>query len=190
MIAESKKIAAEYLSDPESVDPNLAQTAAAIAAENGDTAFFDALQHLYEAANNPQTQEYALRLLAVFRDPDLQRRSLEYAVSGKVRNQDAIFQLLLPMRDPATRAIAWDFMQQNWDKVQAQITTAMGPYLISGAGTFCSEDKKQEMVDFFAKHPIPASDVSLQRAKDAIDDCIQLRTNQGPKLDQWIAGQR
>jgi aminopeptidase N len=190
VIAESKKIAAEYLSDPESVDPNLAQTAAAIAAENGDTAFFDALQHLYEAANNPQTQEYALRLLAVFRDPDLQRRSLEYAVSGKVRNQDAIFQLLLPMRDPATRAIAWDFMQQNWDKVQAQITTAMGPYLISGAGTFCSEDKKQEMVDFFAKHPIPASDVSLQRAKDAIDDCIQLRTNQGPKLDQWIAGQR
>jgi aminopeptidase N len=189
VIAESRKISEDYLANPGSVDPNLAQTAAAIAAENGDAAFFDQLQHVYETASNPQIQEYALRLLALFRNPDLERRSLEYAVSGKVRNQDAIFQVLLPMRDAETRDIAWDFMRNNWDKVQAQITTSMGAYLVSGAGAFCSQEKKQEAVDFFGAHPVPASGQYLQRAKDAIDDCIELRSTQGPKLEQWIGGQ-
>ena len=189
VIAEAKKVSEDYLSNPGSVDPNLAQTAAAVAAENGDAAFFDQLQHLYETASNPQIKEYALRLLAVFRDPSLEQRSLEFAVSGKVRNQDAIFQLLIPMEQPETREVAWDFMRNNWDKVQAQITTAMGGYLVDGAGTFCSEDKKQEVVDFFSAHKVAASDQSLQRAKDSIDNCIALRTGQGPKLDQWMAGQ-
>jgi aminopeptidase N len=189
IIAESRKISEQYMANPGSVDPNLAQTAAAIAAENGDAAFFDQLQHLYETANNPQIQEYALRLLALFRNPDLERRSLDYALSGKVRNQDTVFQLLLPLRDAETREVAWEYIRKNWDKVQAQTTTAMGGYLVSGAGAFCSEDKKQEAVDFFNAHPVPASRQYLQRAKDAIDDCIELRSNQGPKLQQWIAGQ-
>jgi hypothetical protein len=130
-------------------------------------------------------------MLAMFRNPDLQKRSLEYAISAKVRNQDAIYQLLLPMRDPETRDIAWNFIQQNWDKVQAQVTTAAGGYLVSGAGTFCSEDKEQEAVAFFAAHPVMASDRSLARAKDAVDECVQMRANQGPKLQAWMAvGQR
>jgi aminopeptidase N len=189
VIAESKKLSEDYLANPGSVDPNIAQTAAAIAAENGDAAFFDQLQHVYETVDNPQVKEYALRLLALFRDPELERRELEYAVSGKVRNQDAIFQILLPMRDAETREVAWDFIRNNWDKVQAQITTAMGGYLVSGAGAFCSEDKKQEAIDFFNAHPVPASGQFLQRAKDAIDDCIELRSDQGPKLQQWVGGQ-
>ncbi|HEX3663398.1 MAG TPA: M1 family metallopeptidase [Acidobacteriaceae bacterium] len=189
IIAESKKIAVQYLANPGSVDPNLAQVAAAIAAENGDAAFFDQLQHAFETANNPQIQEYALRLLALFRNPELQKRSLEFAVSGKVRNQDAIFQLLIPMQFPETRAIAWDFMRNNWDQVKAQLTTWMGGYLVGGTGTFCSEEKKQQVVDFFSTHKVAASDVSLQRAKDAIDDCVDLRSTQGPKLAQWASGE-
>jgi aminopeptidase N/puromycin-sensitive aminopeptidase len=86
----------------------------------------DQLQHTFETSDNPQIQEDALHLLAVFRNPELQRRSLEFAVSGKVRKQDAIFQLLIPMQSPQTRGIAWDFIRNNWDKVKAQITTAMG----------------------------------------------------------------
>ena len=189
VIAESKKIAGQYLTNPASVDPNLAQTAAAIAAENGDAAFFNELQHTFETANNPQIQEQALRYLALFNNPDLQRRSLEFAVSGKVRNQDAIFQLLIPMQRPQTRELAWDFIRNNWDKVKAQFTVTMGAYLVEGSGAFCSEEKKQQVLDFFSTHKVAASDVSLQRAKDAIDNCVELRSTQGPKLQQWAGGQ-
>jgi aminopeptidase N/puromycin-sensitive aminopeptidase len=190
VIAEAKQLAASYIQDPASVEPTLAQAAAAVAAANGDDAFFDELQRAYETSGNPQIQEYALHLLAQFRNPELQRRSLEYAVSGKVRNQDAIFQFLLPMYHPETRDIAWDFMRQNWDKVQAQITIAMGSYLIGGTGNFCSEEKRQEVVDFFATHKVAASGHALERAQNAIGDCIELRKDQEPKLAQWIAAQK
>ena len=189
IIAQSKKIAEQYLSNPASVDPNLAQTATALAAENGDAAFFDQLQHAYETVSNPQIQEFALRLLALFQNPALEKRSLEFTVSGKVRNQDAVIQLLIALQRPETREIAWNFIRNNWDKVKAQLTTTMGAYLVGATGAFCSEAKKGQVADFFSTHTVAASSVSLQRAKDSIDDCVQLRSTQGPKLQQWASGQ-
>jgi aminopeptidase N len=188
IIAEARALASLSLSDPGSVEPSLALVATDIAASNGDAALFNELQHTFETATDPQRQEDALHLLARFHDPELQRRSLEYAVSGKVRNQDATFQLMIPMRDPETRDEAWDFIRQNWGKVQAEFTTAMGGYLVGGTGSFCSAEKRGEIDQFFASHLVAASSHSLQRAKDAIDACIELRSNQEPKLAQWIAG--
>jgi aminopeptidase N/puromycin-sensitive aminopeptidase len=69
VIADSRKIAEEYLSKPASVDPNLANAALAVAAANGDAALFDKLQQAYETADNPQLQEEALHLLATFKNP-------------------------------------------------------------------------------------------------------------------------
>ncbi len=190
VISEARELALRYLDNAASVEPSLASVATNIAASNGDAALFDKLQQTYETATDPQIQENALRLLGRFRDPELQRRSLEYAVSGKVRNQDATFQLIRPMRDPETRDEAWDFVRQNWDKVQAEFTTAMGGYLVSGTGAFCSAEKRDEVEQFFASHPVAASSHSLQRAKDDIDACIELRSDQEPKLAQWIAGDK
>ncbi|HEV2277833.1 MAG TPA: M1 family aminopeptidase [Acidobacteriaceae bacterium] len=190
VIAQARTMAAQALKDPGSVDPNMAQTALALAAANGDAAFFDELQHTYETAQNPQKQETALRLLATFRNPELEKRALEYAVSGKVRNQDAAIELMMPLMRPQTRDVAWDFIRNNWDKVQAQLTTSMGAYLVGSTGAFCSEEKKQEVVSFFATHPVAAASRSLIRAQDAIDACVELRKDQGPKLEEWIQQQR
>jgi hypothetical protein len=46
------------------------------------------------------------------------------------------------------------------------------------------------VVSFFSTHKVSASDVALQRAQDAIDACVTLRADQGPKLQQWIAQQK
>jgi aminopeptidase N/puromycin-sensitive aminopeptidase len=189
VVAQAKKLASGYFSNPGSVDPDLAQTAASIAARHGDAAYFDELQHVYETENNPQIKELALGLMSEFRDPALERRSLEYAISGKVRNQDAIFEFMAPMQQRQTREVAWDFIQQNWSQVQGQFTKWMGAYLVGATGSFCSEQKKQEVVSFFAAHPVPASNRALQRAEDSIGDCVQLRTAQEPSLQQWAARQ-
>ena len=44
IISEASRIAAKYIADPSSVDPNLGQTALIIAARNGDAELFDKLQ--------------------------------------------------------------------------------------------------------------------------------------------------
>ena len=77
---------------------HLGQTALAIAARNGDAALFDQLQKVAETSTNPEFQEGALRLLAEFEDPALVQRSLDYAASGKVRNQDAAIQFAIALQ--------------------------------------------------------------------------------------------
>ncbi|HZD47445.1 MAG TPA: M1 family aminopeptidase, partial [Silvibacterium sp.] len=190
VIAQAKELAGRYLNDQSSVDPTLAETAMEIAAINGDSALYDRLQKEAETSTNPELQEGSLRLLAEFKDASLEKRSLDYTVSGQVRNQDSVIELLIMLQGTDTRDLAWNYIQQNWDKVQAQLTTSMGGYLVSGTGSFCSAEKRDEVVSFFATHKVAASERALARAKDQINDCIELRSLQEPNLKAWIATQK
>lgn len=189
VIAKSRGIADRYLANPDSVDANLANAALAVAASNGNAAFFNKLQRAYESADNPQIQEEALHLLATFKNPTLERRALDFAASGQVKNQDSIFLFATGLRLPPTRAVTWQYIQQNWPKVKAQNTAfLMGSYLVGAAGSFCSAEKSAEVQHFFSTHPLPASSRALARATQEIQDCMTLRSQQEGHLKKWIAG--
>ena len=189
VINASKQIAQQYLSNPSSVDATLAQPAMDVAAMHGDAAFFDLLQKTSETANNPEVADGALRALALFQDPALEKRALAYATSGKVRNQDSVIQFVIAMHARKTRDEAWQYIQANWPLVKAQITTAMGGYLVGSTGGFCSAEKSTEVTNFFTTNKVPAAERALKRAQDQIGDCMDLRATQNPKLKDWLATQ-
>jgi aminopeptidase N/puromycin-sensitive aminopeptidase len=189
ILAQARSLAQQYLADPSSVDATLAQPALAIAARNGDQALFDQLQTVYETSKNPEIQETALHLLALFQDPALASRALNYAVSSKVRNQDADSIFNAELGNEVTRDLAWKFIQNNWDKVRAQLTTATGGYLVSATGAFCSAEARDQIKSFFVSHPVPSSDRSLRHAFEHINGCIELRSLEEPSLQQWLAAQ-
>ena len=187
ILAEARAIAEKYLADPASVDATLGQATLSVTVEHGDSALFDKLQQQYETSTNPEIQINSLHLLVQFEDPALLRRALEYAVSGKVKNQDAAVQLAIALQIPASREFAWKFIKENWEKVQAQLTTAMGGYLISSTGGFCSAEAHKDVESFFATHKVPSSDRALKHALERIDGCQELRTLQEPNLAKWLA---
>ena len=188
-IAEARSITAKNLADPDEVDQTLANGALNIAARNGDEALFSQLQDRYEHAVNAQVRATALRALTLFRDPALEKRALEYAVSGKVRNQDASGFLSIELHNRDTQDVAWQFVQGNWDKVTAQFTTFGGASLISGTGGFCSADRIEQVSSFFSTHKVAASERALARAKNQINDCIDLRAAQESSLEAWLSKQ-
>jgi aminopeptidase N len=189
VIAQSRRLAQQYLADPASIDASLGQTALAIASRNGDAALFDSLQRTFETNSNPEIKTNALRLLAQFQDPALAQRALNYAVSGKVRNQDAAVQFSIALQIDEIRDLAWKYIQTDWDKVQAQFTTEMGAMLVSSTGSFCSADAREDVKNFFSAHKVASSNVALKHAIEHIDGCIELRTLQESKLKQWISAQ-
>ncbi len=189
VLADAKRITGQYLANPASVEPTLAQTALAVAAQHGNVQLFNQLQNVYETSNNPEFQEGALRMLAEFENPALVRRALSFAVSGKVRNQDAAIQLAIALEMPDSRQEAWDYIKNNWDKVQAQLTTAMGSVLVEGTGDFCSAAARDDVESFFAAHKVPAANVALKHAIEHIDGCIEFRRLQEPNLKKWLAAQ-
>ena len=183
---QARSIADKYLANPASVDATLAHAALKVAAKHGDQALFDRLKSLYETSSSPELSEHALSLLVSFEDPALLDQALHYAASSKVRNQDAIFQFAMALRNPATREQGWKFITNNWTAVQAQLTTMAGGRLAGSTGNFCSASDHQAVAQFFATHPVNASERALRDALEAIDTCTEVRNLQEPKLKLWL----
>jgi aminopeptidase N len=189
VIAQAKQITEQYIQNPAATDPTLSQSAMSIAARNGNAELFDTLQHIYETSTNPELQIGALRLLAQFEDPALEKRALEYAISGKVRNQDAAIQLSYALQIPAERKLAWNFVQSHWPKVKALLTPEMGEILVSSAGSFCTASDRDDVQSFYSTHQVAASSLSLKHAVEQIDGCIELRQSQDANLKTWLQAQ-
>ena len=189
VIAQAKTMAEDYLKDQTSVDPTLAQVALRVAAIHGDAAFFDRLQDVFETSNNPDLQETALDLLGEFEEPALATRALNFAVSGKVRNQDSVLLIGGMLGGQHTRDLTWKYVKDNWPQVHAQMTEWMEARLVSGAGSFCSASKRDEVMNFFATHKMHAAARTLLQTRDRINDCIDLRSMQGGNLQGWVSEQ-
>jgi aminopeptidase N len=189
VLAQAREITEKFLADPASVDATLSQTALSIAARNGDAALFDRLQHVYETSTNPEIQEGALRLLAQFEDPALVQRSLDYAATSKVRNQDALIQYAIGLQIDATRQQTWNYIKSHWDVLHTLLTPELGGILVGSTGAFCSADTRDDVQSFFATHKVPSADRALKHSIESINGCIELRKLQEPNLDRWIASQ-
>ncbi len=189
VLAEARSIAERYLANPASINPSLGHTALALAARNGDAALFDKLEHVYETSNNPELQERALQLLALFENPKLAERALEFAVSSKVRNQDAAIVIAISLDNRATRDVAWNFIENNWSKVHAQLTTTSGSYVVGAASSFCSDQSRDNVEKFFSSHKVDAADVTLRHTVEHINGCIEQRALLQPSLRSWMDSQ-
>ena len=150
---------------------------------------YDQLQHLYETSDNPEIKVSALSWLSQFEDPALIQRALEYAVSSKVRNQNAVDQLGLALQIDENRAQVWNFIQSHWNEVQAQFTTEMGARFVGWMYPFCTVEDRNSVQQFFSTHQVEAADVSLRHSLEVINGCIEFRSLQEANLKQWLASQ-
>ncbi len=191
VLAEARQIAdrAYPASGPvdRSLDPALTEAAVRIASSNGDAALYGRVMDATRDTADPDLQSEAIRIISRFRSPDLVERTLDYAASGQVRNQDSwrIFAGLL--ESPATQDQAWDYIRQNWSKVRAQFTTNSGVRVVKATGRFCTVERRDQVAGFFATHQVDAAERTLAKAIDSINACIQLRATQAPELRQWLA---
>ena len=187
VVAESKQIAQLYLTEPGKVNPTLGHAAIGVAATQGDAAFFDLLQKTAETSKDPDLSESALYNLARFKNPELTRRALDYAASGKVRNQDSIRLFAIALQSVNTQDTTWQYVEQNWPKVKAQFTMFTGGELVGSTSAFCTTEKRDELKQFFDTHKVPASANALTRSQNSINDCVDLRTEQSANLQQWLS---
>jgi aminopeptidase N/puromycin-sensitive aminopeptidase len=125
----------------------------------------------------------------MFENPQLAQRALEYAVSDKVRNQDAAIQLAISLDTEKNRDLAWKFIQTHWDEVKKEFTPEMGTVLVGATSAFCSVSDRDEVSQFFASHKVPDADQELRHAIERINGCIELRNLQEPRLKTWLASQ-
>jgi aminopeptidase N len=193
VLAQAQQLAARVFAvgnrKDKTLDAALSDSAVLVSATNGDAALYDKLLAVSRNSGDPGEKTDALRTLGSFRDPALVKRTLDYLVSGEVRNQDTWIVLVALLRDRATRDQTWDYIQKNWDKVHAQLTVSSGAEVVRATGNFCTVQRRDEVTNFFATHKIEASERTLAKAIDSINDCIQLRSSQEPEFRAWLQSQ-
>jgi aminopeptidase N len=184
----TRVFAAENKKD-KTLDATLSDAAVQVSTNHGDAALYDKILAVNRNAIDPGEKADALRSLARFRDPALVKRTLDYTVSGEVRNQDSWTVFVALLRDSETRTQTWDYIQSNWDKVHAQLTLSSGAGFVAATGSFCTVRQRDEVVNFFATHKVESTERTLAKAVDSINDCIQLRSTQEQNLHTWLEAQ-
>src|SRR5581483_3961218 len=85
----ARELYARYRQDSRALDPNVLPAVIAILARAGGESEYAEFVARFHAAKSPQEEQRYLYALTGFRQPELLARTLEKAVSGDIRTQDA-----------------------------------------------------------------------------------------------------
>jgi aminopeptidase N len=185
-LAQARQLAEKALGDPSAVDHDLAGTAFAVAALDGDQAFYDRLKSGLKNPKSPEEYYLYLFTLPQFSDPKLLQQTLDLAVSPDVRSQDALGVITSVLANPAGEKLAWDFIQSHWDAVQKSGGPFASAQVVGATSTFCDAHMRDQVADFFAAHKVDAGERTYRQSIERINNCVDLKSQQEPQLASWL----
>jgi aminopeptidase N len=188
ILALARKASAEYLADPNSVNPEMAAVALRVAAGHGDEMLFDQIVQALRSPKTPEAYLNEVLALTAFTDPKLVEKTLEYAISPEIRSQDAVGLIYTVMKNPAAEKESWSFVQTHWPNIENLGGAFAGGLVVQGTGSFCDAGMRDEVQAFFTAHPAPAAERSLKQSVEQINYCVDLKTQQSNQLASWLKG--
>ncbi|MEO8601518.1 MAG: M1 family aminopeptidase [bacterium] len=156
-----------YLTDPTSVDPNLASAVVSIAARDGDAALYQRyLEHKRAAASDPEEEQRFLFGLTAFEDPTLVQRTLALTLTDEVRPQDRahLYARLLGTR--AARGAAWAFVRDRWTELTTRLDPMLQQSIIRALAQLTPDPIAAEVLAFLPPH---ASDETRETVAQTIE---------------------
>jgi len=185
-IAEARALAERALSDPASVDRDLAGAALVVTAHTADAAFYNRVRTALSHARTPAEYYIYFFALASFGNPQLLQRTLEFAISSDVRSQDALRLVSLVMLNPSGETLAWNFVQSHWPQLENIGGAFASGEILTSTGTFCDARLKDQVNDFFTAHN-GAGTRTFRQSMEKINECVDLKTQQAAPLASWLA---
>jgi alanyl aminopeptidase len=191
VLAAMEAMAREYVANPTSVEPSLADTAIEMSAIRGDAGLFNLYRERFEAAKIPGERRRFLSALGNFRDPPLVDRALEYVFAGPLRPQEV---LVIPrvMGDiPAEQAKTFAWMTAHYEQLSQRLPPEFMvymPYFADG----CSSKRVDAAKTFFAEptHAPPGTSKEMDRVAEAVGDCVVLDQREGDSVRRYTTESR
>ncbi|HVI11126.1 MAG TPA: M1 family metallopeptidase [Candidatus Binatia bacterium] len=186
VLAGARKVADQAIDNPDSVDHELANGALPLAALTGDEEFYDRLMKAVKGAKNQEEYYLYFFTLGQFSDAKLLQRTLDFSISPDVRSQDSLYLLGGVMGNPDGERLGWDFVLAHWDTIQKQGGPFASAAVIGSTFSFCDTHMRDQVADFYAAHKIEAAERTYRQAIERINNCVDLKSQQEPKLASWL----
>jgi aminopeptidase N len=185
-LRKSRELTDLALRDPNAIDATLLDVVVPLAALKGDAALLEKFKVAMAASKSPGEYYRYLYALVSFEDPALAKEAYAAALSAEMRSQDLPGFIESLFQKPERRAQSWAFVKNNWDDLRKKFTPWGGAAIVRATGAFCEAKQRAEVQQFFATHPVDASDRSLKQALEKIDMCVELRTLQARSFSSWV----
>ena len=150
---EARRLADGWLKTKQGVDPNLLTGVLTTAAYYGDRAYYDELLAALLNTKNRQQRNPMLAALGSFRDPAIVADSMKLVMDSRIDARESLGLLFMPVNDPATERMPFDFVKANYEELLKHLPTGGGSdaaaALVYVGDGFCDEKSRGELAEFF-----------------------------------------
>ena len=190
-LAEARRRFDGYREDPSSLVADLRSATFGMAAQEGDRALYDAIWELEKAATLQEEKMRLLGALCNFSDSSLLMETLERSLDDDyVRSQDTIRVMVGVASNHAGRDLAWGFLKDNWEEFDRRY--GEGGFaimrLVSISSVFTTEEKRQEVQEFFEANPVPAAERTIRQGLERMAINIAWLEKNREDLAGWLVG--
>ena len=164
-----------YLRDAGSVEPNMAAAVTGVVASKGDADKYDLFLEKYRNPSTPQEERRYQSALSAFPGEAEMKRTLKMTLDGTVRTQDAPYLLAVCMRNKYQGDLAWDFVKENWDKINEVFPSNSIVRMLSGVTSLSQPEQAADVLAFFENHDVPQGQLTLQQTLEKLGVNVAFR---------------
>ena len=160
-----------------------------IVARNGGDKEWKLFEKLYKEEVFHEEKDRYARALTSFKDKNLLLKTLNFAISSNVKDQDAPFIISAVWQNSYGRDTTWKFIKQNW-KIIVKKFGEGGHFLsrvLSPLGTHTKEKDLKDIKKFFAKNVAPGSVRTLLQSYERIESNIAWLKDDKSSIKFWFS---
>jgi puromycin-sensitive aminopeptidase len=169
------------------MDPNVAAAVVPILAHRGGPAEYDEFLNRFRRARTPQEEQRYLYALAVFRDADLIRRTLEMTLTDAVRTQDAPYLVRAMLLGVHSREQGWEFVKANWDAMERRFPQGGFRRMCEGITGLATPALEADVRGYFAAKQVSLGGKSLEQHLEQLRIAVAFKEREGVTLGAYLA---
>ncbi|HUM13942.1 MAG TPA: M1 family aminopeptidase [Myxococcaceae bacterium] len=172
------------------LDPNLVDTAAAVAARDGDLDLFDRFRAAFPREADPAVKRRYLIALTAFEKPGPVERAQATMFDPVVPLQDFHSFVHGLLANRAAREGSWKLLRDRWPTVIEK--TAQAPMLlrrvVEALGNLRERRHLDEARAFLEAHPVPEAQQAIAQTLERLAQDVALRERLVPEVSVWLRG--
>jgi len=189
VVADCRERFKGFLSNPESLPPDLRPAVFSVAGRYADETVWNELHQLGLKTTSTEEKQNYYDALAGAMDPRLVKKTLPIALTDELPTSRAIFLVSKVARDSGHPDIAWDFARVNMKALLAKADALGANTYAPNLFTFFSDDSRAEKLKAYAKNSLPAASVpEVAKALDEIEFRSEFKKRLAPQITAWLNG--
>jgi puromycin-sensitive aminopeptidase len=182
--AEARRRYARYREDERSLDPNVLPAVIATLAASGSEPEYAEFGERFRQARTPQEEQRYLYALAGFRHPTFLQKTLDRALSGEIRSQDAPYVVRSMLAGVYGRGLAWEFVKTHWQTMARLYPPSAYRRMFEGVTGLVSRRWEEEVRAFFPAHGIELGGKTLEQYLEQLRIAVRFQEREAALTSQ------